>query len=84
LPKRKPTPTYLFFYLLFLPDTWRIFMGIILAYFLVPAIAKSDMGTGAIAMLYIMTATIGYAVSTKPGKWISDSLKRLILKDKIP
>lgn len=84
MAKRKLTPAYLIFYILFLPDTWQVLIGIVLALFLVPAIVKPDMGTGAVAMLYIMCATIGYAISAKPGKWISNGLKRLVLKDKIP
>lgn len=82
--KRKITPAYILFYLLFLPDTWRVLVGIGVAFFLAPAIAKPDMGTGAMAMLYIMCATIGYALFAKPGQWISKFLKRMILNDKRP
>ena len=84
MPNRKPTPTYLFFYLLFLPDTWQVLMGALAAYFLVPAIVKPDMGTGATVMLYIMCAAIGYAVTARPGRWISERLKQLILGDRAP
>lgn len=84
MAKRKLTPAYVFFYLLFLPDTWQVLAGIGVAFFLAPAIAKPDMGTAAIAMLYIMCAAIGYALFTKPGQWISKFLKRMILKDKLP
>lgn len=84
MAKRKWTPTYLFFYILFLPDTWRVFIGIAAAYFFVPMILKPDMGTSAIVVLYIMCAVIGYALSAWPGKWVSNAIKRLILKDKIP
>ena len=82
--KRKMTPAYVFFYLLFLPDTWRVLAGIGLAFFLAPAISQPDMGTAANAMLYIMCATIGYALAAKPGQWISEALKRIILKDHRP
>ncbi len=83
MAKRKLTPTYVLFYILFLPDTWQIIIGIALAYFFVPAILKPNMATGAIVMLYIMCTAIGYALSAKPGKWISNAIKKLILKDKI-
>ena len=83
MAKRKLTLTYVFFYILFLPDTWQVIIGITVAYFFVPAILKPDMGTGAIIMLYIMCAAIGYALSAKPGKWVSNAIKRLTLKDKI-
>ena len=82
MAKKKLTLTYVFFYILFLPDTWQVIIGITVAYFFVPAILKPDMGTGAIIMLYIMCAAIGYALSVKPGKWISTVIKRLILSDK--
>ncbi len=59
-------------------------MGVVLASFMVPALAKPDMGASAIVMLYIMCAAIGYALATKPGQWISTGLKRIILKDKLP
>lgn len=84
MTKRKITPAYILFYFLFLPDTWRVLMGLGVAFFLVPAIAKPNMGSAAIAMLYIMCTTIGYALAAKPGQWISKSLKRMILKDKLP
>lgn len=57
-----------FFYILFLPDTWQVIVGIAAAYFILPAILKPDMVTGAIVMLYIMCAVIGYALFAKPGK----------------
>ena len=84
MAKRKLTPAYVIFYILFLPDTWQVLMGIVLAYFLVPTILKPDMSTSAVVMLYIMCATIGYAITVKPGRWISDKLKRAILKDRLP
>lgn len=84
MAKRKLTPAYVFFYLLFLPDTWQVLVGIGVAFVLAPAIAKPDMGTAAITMLYIMCAAIGYTLFAKPGQWISKFLKRMILKDKLP
>ncbi len=84
MTKQKITPAYILFYLLFLPDTWRVLIGLGVAYFLAPAIAKPNMGSAAIAMLYIMCVTIGYALAAKPGQWISTALKRIILKDKLP
>jgi len=81
--KRKLTPTYVLFYILFLPDTWQVIIGIAAAYFFVPVILKPGMGTGAVAMLYVMFTTIGYAISSWPGKWISNAIKKLTLKDKI-
>jgi hypothetical protein len=39
------------------------------------------LGTGAI---YVMLASIGYAFSILPGRWISNTLKKLVLTDKRP
>ena len=83
MAKRKLTPAYLFFTILFLPDTWQVIIGIAAAYFVVPVILKPDMGTGAMVVLYVMCAAIGYVLSAKLGKWVSNAFKRLILKDKI-
>ncbi len=35
-------------------------------------------------MLYLMTATIGYAGSGLLARWITSTLKRLILRDQQP
>ncbi|MGB5987978.1 MAG: hypothetical protein WBG37_21930 [Desulfobacterales bacterium] len=79
MAKRPLTFNYVIFYLLFLPDTWQVIMGVIAAYLLVPLIIEPTMGGTVRAMLYVMFATIGYAVSRIPAKWISDKLKSLIL-----
>ena len=79
LPKRPITPAYVMFYLLFLPDFWRILIGVIVAAVVFPIVVKPDMGPGAKAMIFIMLATIGYAVSSKPARWITSQLKRLII-----
>lgn len=82
MQKRQITPAYIIFYILFLPDTWQTLIGIAAAVLMVPLIVRPDMGTAAIGMLYIMMATIGYAVSRSPGKWVANGFKKLILKNK--
>ena len=82
--KRPLTLSYIIFYLLFSPDTWRILMGVIAAVIIVPLIAKPDMGLGARAVLFIMLATIGYTATGVPGRWIAQFFKKLILGDKLP
>lgn len=73
---------YTFFFILFLPDTWQILMGIILAIFLTPVMTSPEMGVAAKIMLYLMTATIGYAASGIPAKGIVRILKKVILAGK--
>lgn len=82
MKKRKRTPGYLIFYILFLPDTWRILIGLAAAYCLAPFVVYADMAAGGKAMLFIMIATIGYAASGLAAGWITRALKRVLLGDK--
>ncbi len=84
MQKRQITPAYIIFYILFLPDTWQILIGIAAAALMVPLIMQPDMGTGARVMLYLMTATIGYAASRAVGRWVAQGFKKMILGVKRP
>jgi len=84
LAKRPLSPSYIFFYILFLPDSWRILIGIIAAVLLVPFILSPEMNFGARAIIYIMSAAIGYTGSSIPARLITEMLKKLILGDKRP
>ncbi|MFO7860529.1 MAG: hypothetical protein R6U41_04815 [Desulfosalsimonas sp.] len=79
MAKRPVTPTYVIFYILFLPDSWRILMGIGLGALLGPHLIKPGMDTAGRAMMFVMLAVIGYAVSGVPAKWITTGLKKWIL-----
>ena len=78
-PQRPLTPSYIIFLVLFAPDTWRILCGFLLAIFLAPYIVKPDMTLAGRTMLYVMVAAIGWAISGKPARWITDGLKKAIL-----
>jgi hypothetical protein len=82
LKKRQRTPAYIIFYILFLPDTWQILMGTAAAYFLVPVILPEQMALPSRVVLYLMTATIGYAASGFAARRITSILKKTILGDK--
>jgi len=82
MQKRQITPAYIIFYILFLPDTWQILIGIIAAILLVPLIAEPGMKTAGIGMLYIMITTIGYAASRAVGRWVAQGLRKMILGGK--
>lgn len=84
MKKRKLTPGYLFFYILFLADTWRVLIGLAAAYCLVPIVIYPEMAVGGKVVLFFMIATIGYAASGLPARWIIRMLKRLLLGDKQP
>ena len=81
MPKRRLTPAFVFFYFLFWPDTWRIIAGLILGGILVPLIMGTGQAITQTAMVFIMLAAIGYAVSAKPARAISLGLRRAILKN---
>ena len=81
---RPHTPAYVIFYLLFSDDTWRIAMGVVLAILLTPHLAPPDFSTAGRAMLHIMLACIGWAVTAAPARWITAGLKKAILGKKQP
>ena len=83
MSKRKLTPGYIIFYLLFLPDTWQVLAGLLASYFLTPVVMQPDMKRSAVAMLYFMVATIGYAAMRKPAQAITRALKKRILGDRL-
>jgi hypothetical protein len=80
LRKQPLTPGYIFFYLLFSPDTWRILIGLTASYLLIPSVVRPGMGVGAKLVLYLMMAAIGYAASAAPGRGIAAFFRKRILK----
>lgn len=84
LSKKRPlTPGYIIFYILFLPDTWQALMGLLAAYFLTPLILSPEMGVPAQILLYVMIATIGYAATRGPARWLTHKIKKWILGDRL-
>ncbi len=81
--KRPLTPGYIFFFILFLPDTWQVIIGGVVAWLVTPIILSEDMQTAAVVVLYIMVATIGYAASRGPARGFTRLLKKLVLGDKV-
>lgn len=83
MKKRKITLSYIFFYILFLPDTYRIIIGIIAAWLLAPYVveASQTIERGAF-MIWIMIAAIGYSVSAPVGKIVSEWMKKIVLADR--
>ncbi len=82
--KRPITPGYVFFYILFLPDTWQVLIGALVAYLITPSILSQEMALPAKVMLYIMMATIGYAASRGPARGIARMIKKWILGERYP
>lgn len=79
LPKRPLTPGYIFFFILFLPDTWQILIAFVTAVLVTPRLMTPDMGHMASAIVHVMVAVIIYVVSAPIGRRISRLLQRLIL-----
>lgn len=77
--KRPLTFGYIFFYILFLPDTWQILIGIVAAGLLTPYVVSPDMGDAGRAILFIMIATIGYAASVVPARRIAGFIRKRVL-----
>jgi hypothetical protein len=82
MTKRPLTPTYIFFYLLFWPDTWRIVCGLAVAFIIAPHLNGTEADLLQTLMIGIMLAAIGYTVSAKPARFISTKLRSLILKNR--
>ena len=81
MQKRPVTPTYIIFYILFLPDSWQILMGAVFALLLQRFAIPPEMAALSKVLIFIMLATIGYTVTRLPAKWITGRLKKLILGD---
>lgn len=79
MKKRPLTVGYILFYILFWPDTYRIAMGVCGALVLSPYIATSDSNPFQSAMVHVMVAGIGYAISAKPANSISKFFQSRIL-----
>ena len=78
--KRPLTFRYLFFYALFWPDTYRMLIGLAAGLVSAPLLYSDDTGLGTKLLLFIMIATIGYAVSGIPARAIAAFFRRRILR----
>ena len=79
MAKKALTPTYIFFFLLFWPDTWRIFIGLAIGGLVAPRLGGAHDTATTSVILFVMLAAIGYAASAKPAQFISAKLRHLIL-----
>lgn len=78
-PKRKITPGYLFFYLLFSADSWRILCGVVVAIWLTPHLATGrELSPAAQGVLAFMLVAIGWWVTAWPmEKWTAFLRRRM-------
>ncbi|MBS3732326.1 MAG: hypothetical protein KGY42_05400 [Desulfobacterales bacterium] len=82
MAKRPITPAYIIFYILFLPDSWRIAAGLAAGVFLTPYVTRPEMGTGGQAMMFVMLVAMGYAAFGIPARLITGKLKKWFLGDR--
>ncbi len=79
MQKRPITASYLFFYLIFSDDTWRIAAGFICAVVLGPMTTRGrDMSQAAEVMVWLMIMAIGWSLTAWPARKITTALKRAL------
>lgn len=79
MQKRPLSLSYIFFFLLFSEDTWRIAAGFIFAVFLGPLVTQGrDLSQGGQVMVWLMILAIGWSVTAWPAKKITGALKRTV------
>ena len=81
MQKHPMTASYIFFYLLFSDDTWRILAGFIMAVTLGPRITQGrNLSQGGEVMVWLMIMAIGWSISGWPAKKITGMLKNAVKK----
>ena len=79
MPKPTLTVSYIFFYLLFSDDAWRIAAGLICAIFLGPLLTQGrTLSQGGEVMVWLMILAIGWSVTAWPAKKITGALQRAV------
>lgn len=74
-PKKRPTPSYIVFYILFNEDTWRCLIGIALAVILAPFLLPFDRTGLGRYIMFIGVVVVGWAVAKAPSRWIVERLR---------
>ena len=79
MQKRPLTISYIFFYLLFSEDTWRIATGFFGALFLGPLLTQGrNLTQGGEVMVWLMILAIGWSVTAWPAKKITGALRHAL------
>lgn len=84
MARRTVTPAYIIFYILFLPDSWRIAIGISAAALFDHFVTGPDTDAVGRVIIFVMLAATGYAASGIPGRFIAGKMKKWILGDTRP
>ena len=79
MPKPTLSVSYIFFYLLFSDDAWRISAGLVCAIFLGPLLTQGrNLSQGGEVMVWLMILAIGWSVTAWPAKKITGALQRAV------
>ena len=79
MPKPTLSVSYIFFYLLFSDDDWRISAGLVCAIFLGPLLTQGrNLSQGGEVMVWLMILAIGWSVTAWPAKKITGALQRAV------
>lgn len=79
MEKRPLTLSYIFFYLLFSEDTWRILAGFLFAIFLGPIVTQGrNLSQGGETVVWVMIMAIGWSLTAWPARKITGALKRIL------
>jgi len=78
-PKRPMTPAYIFFYLLFSSEAWRIAAGFAAAVLVTPYLLPGGLSTFGRALMYLMVGVVGYTLLGMPSRRIAAWWKKTIL-----
>ncbi len=69
---------YIFFYILFSKDTWRIAFGLLATAIISPhLLSGGDFSIAGQIVIGVMILALGYAIFAVPARYIADGLKKL-------
>ena len=79
MPKHRLSASYIFFFLLFSDDTWRILAGFIMAVLIGPLVTQGrDLSQGGEVLVWLMIMAIGWSIAGWPARKITGVLKRAV------
>jgi hypothetical protein len=83
MQKHPLSVSYIFFYLLFSEDTWRIGAGFVFAVLLGPQVTHGRaLSRGAEVIVWLMIMAIGWSITAWPARKISAALRRAVTQTK--
>lgn len=81
MQKRRLSLSYIFFYLLFSDDTWRVAAGFAGAVLIGPLVTQGrDLSRAGEALVWLMIMAIGWSIAAWPARKITGALKRALKK----